>query len=80
MIATIDSISQGTIDDIFDTFVDAQIMGEPMPLVFSKLVWALTYANRRGELAELAGSEEFTEALAWNITTAEANAEALLNA
>ena len=80
MIATVESITQGTIDDIFDTFIDARIQEQPLPLVFSELVWALIYNNRRGELACLSNNQEFADALTWHIETAKANAEALLNA
>jgi hypothetical protein len=80
MIATVESISQGTIDDIFDTFVDARLRGEVLPLVFSEIIWGLIYANRRGELADMANNQELAEAIGWHIDNAKANAEALLNA
>lgn len=79
MIATVDSITQGTIDDLFDTFIDARIQGQVIPLVLSEIIWGLIYANRRGELACLSNNEEFIDALSWHIETAKANDLALTN-
>lgn len=55
--------------DIFDMVVDSQLVGKKLPAGFCKAISERMYVDRRGgDFAWLWGSDEFVDALDWNLS------------